>query len=188
MTSAFFRAENRGLTIIWRSEADTKVYEEARTNRLFNTQTPDRYPVAVVFAKTESDIVDTINLAKERECRVSIRAGGHSYASWSVRDEAILLDLGGMEGFTFDDKTNVVTATPNMTGGELIDYLSPKGRVVSVGHCPDVGLGGFLLGGGLGWNVSVCTHQFDFYDLETSNSAKLTLKEFGMVLSTGHSC
>ena len=72
VAAAFFRAESRpGLTIIWRSKADTKIYEEARTNRLFNAQTPDRYPLAVVFAKTASDIVDTINLAKERKCRIS---------------------------------------------------------------------------------------------------------------------
>lgn len=155
-TPACHRGHNKPLHIVWRDQADHAIYEEARTKRLFNAQLPARYPIAVVFVRSPSEIVSAIKLAIEKSCRISVRAGGHSYAGWSVRDEAILVDLGGLSGdMVFDDKTGIVSVSPQMTGQELANYLSEKDRFFSVGHCPDVGLGGFLLGGGMGWNCNV---------------------------------
>ena len=39
-----------------------------------------------------------------------------------------------------------------MTKAELIEALAPHGLLFPGGHCSDVGLGGFLLQGGFGWN------------------------------------
>lgn len=41
------------------------------------------------------------------------------------------------------------------TGKELNDALAVHGLFFPGGHCPDVGLGGFLLQGGMGWNCAV---------------------------------
>lgn len=150
-----FLSPKKSLSIVWRDEADPKVYEEARLRRIFNHRRPKRYPLAVVFVKTESDVVDAVKLAIEKQCRVSIRAGGHSWPAWSVRDDAILLDLGDYSEIVLDEKTGVVRVSPSMTGKDLHSYLSSRGRVFSAGHCPDVGLGGSLLGGGMGWNCNV---------------------------------
>jgi hypothetical protein len=37
----------------------------------------------------------------------------------------------------------------------LNTFLAEKGVMFAGGHCPDVGLGGFLLQGGRGWNCKV---------------------------------
>jgi FAD/FMN-containing dehydrogenase len=37
-------------------------------------------------------------------------------------------------------------------GEELAPALNARGRMFPGGHCPSVGLGGFLLQGGQGWN------------------------------------
>lgn len=152
------RSSSRGkpLAIIWLDQADPAVYEEARSKGLFNARRPSRYPLAIVLAQTQSEIVDAVKLAVEKNCRISVRAGGHSYAGWSIRDEAILVDLSDLsEDPILDDDTGIVRVSPSMTGRDLTNYLSAKGRFFSAGHCPDVGLGGFLLGGGLGWNCNV---------------------------------
>ncbi|KAK2783200.1 hypothetical protein FQN52_000414 [Onygenales sp. PD_12] len=142
------------MTIIWRDGPDPEAYEEARTARLFNRQIPERYPLAIAFAKSESDVVDAVKLATEKNCQISIRAGGHSWPAWSVRDEAILLDLGDHREISLDEQTGVVRVSPSTTGKELVDYLCCSGRTISVGHCPGGGLGGFLLAGGMGWNCN----------------------------------
>ncbi|KAL1878271.1 hypothetical protein Daus18300_002189, partial [Diaporthe australafricana] len=139
-------------SIIWRDAAQPEDYEKARMSRLFNGIVPERYPTAIVFAKTELDIVQAVQVAIEKELRVSIRAGGHSYAAWSVRDNALLLDLGGYSELVLDQKTGIVRLSPSVTGRELDKYLVANGRAFPGGHCPDVAMGGYLLGGGMGWS------------------------------------
>ncbi|KAG8166002.1 hypothetical protein KVR01_004554 [Diaporthe batatas] len=141
-------------SIIWRDTAQPKDYEKARTCRLFNGKLPERYPTAIMFAKTEHDVVDATKLATERRLRVSIRAGGHSYAAWSVRDDALLLDLGELSELTLDKTTGIVSLSPSITGRDLDQYLVANGRAFPGGHCPDVAMGGYLLGGGMGWNTN----------------------------------
>ena len=113
--------------IIWRSEADPEVYELARVGRVFNQRRPERYPIAVVEATEESHIVEAVRLAKSRGCRVSVRSGGHSWAAWSVRDEAILIDLGKYHFLELDESKMTVSVSPSTTGRILNGYLHEKG-------------------------------------------------------------
>ena len=137
-------------SIFWRGEAG---YEEARVGRIFNGRKPNRYPEAVLFAENEADVVAAVHLAKERGLKVAVRSGGHSWAAWSVREGAILLDLSRMQEVELDGATGIVKVSPAVKGGEtLAPYLEARGRMFHGGHCPTVGLGGFLLQGGMGWN------------------------------------
>ncbi|XVV10755.1 FAD-binding oxidoreductase [Actinoplanes sp. CA-131856] len=127
-------------------------YERARVDRIFNRRLPVRRPAAIVKASTEQDVVDGVRLARERGWQVVVRSGGHSWAQWSLRDEAVVIDLGGMREMTYDN--GVVRVSPSIKGGsELAPYLAARGRFFPGGHCPTVGLGGFLLQGGQGWNA-----------------------------------
>lgn len=143
------------LTVIWRDQADHKTYEAARVRGLFNREIPDKYPRAVAFAESEHDVVDAVKLALEHKCCLSVRSGGQSWPVWCVRDEAMMVDLGGHKEIEFDETTGVVKVSPSTTGYDLNEYLSSKGRIFSIGHCPDVGVGGALLCGGMGWNCNV---------------------------------
>ncbi len=138
------------IEIIWRGEPG---YEEARVGRVFNERRPDRYPAGVLLARSEEDVIAGVRLARERDLTISVRAGGHSWAAWSIRDDALLIDLGLMHDMTYDPVTEIATATPAVQGGrELTPFLTSRGRAFTGGHCPKVGIGGFLLQGGQGWN------------------------------------
>jgi len=150
------------LPIVWKSKADASEYERARVGRVFNYRRPNRYPVAVVEATHEDDIVEAIKLAKQLKARVSVRSGGHSWAAWSVRDNAVLVDLGNLKHVQLDENTNIATASPSSTGRVLNGFLGSKGRMFPGGHCPDVGIGGFLLQGGMGWNCRVSAKKGAF--------------------------
>lgn len=146
------------MEIIWRDTADAATYEDARVGRVFNHRRPQRFPLAVVKAKCEQDIVSAVKLAKEKNLRVAVRSGGHSWAAWSVRDESILIDLGNFKELEVNPDTRIARVTPSMTGRELNGTITKKyGLMFPGGHCPDVGLGGFLLQGGMGWNCRVGT-------------------------------
>jgi FAD/FMN-containing dehydrogenase len=128
-------------------------YEQARTGRIFNARRPDRFPAAVLEARGDDDVIEGVRLAGERGWPVSVRSGGHSWAAWSLRDDALLIDLGELRDIGYDRATGVVAARPAVQGGrELAPFLAERGRAFPGGHCATVGLGGFLLQGGQGWD------------------------------------
>lgn len=127
-------------------------YEEARVGHVFNARKPERYPAGILEAEHEMDVVAAVQLARQHRLKISVRSGGHSWAGWSVRDDALLIDLAGLHEIVLDTSTLIVQVSPSVTGGELNEFLDKHGLMFHGGHCPTVGLGGFLLQGGMGWN------------------------------------
>jgi FAD/FMN-containing dehydrogenase len=140
------------MEIIWRGSTG---YEEARVKRVFNFRRPDRYPLAVVIAKRETDIVETVKLARDHRTRIAIRSGGHSFAVWSVRDDSILLDLTEYHGVEVDVESQIAYVSPSTKSDIDIELMHKYGLIFGGGHCPSVGLGGYLLQAGFGWNCKV---------------------------------
>jgi FAD/FMN-containing dehydrogenase len=133
---------------------DDAGYEDARIDRVFNRRLPGRAPAAVLRAATEQDVVLGVLLARDRGWRVAVRSGGHSWAQWSVRDDALVIDLGSLQELGYDPVTGLATASPAVQGGSVLGpFLAGHDRFFPGGHCPTVGLGGFLLQGGQGWNA-----------------------------------
>jgi hypothetical protein len=134
-------------------QRDDPGYDHARFDRVWNLRRPDRYPAAVLVAETESDVLEGVRLARERGWQVGVRAGGHSFPAWGLRDDAILIDVGRLNAMEYDEATGIVAAGPAVQGGnDLMPYLKRYGRFFPTGGCGSVGLGGFLLQGGMGWN------------------------------------
>ncbi|KAK5653321.1 hypothetical protein OQA88_9012 [Cercophora sp. LCS_1] len=102
---------------------------------IFNSRRDtSRTPFAVCKAETVSDIVACVQLAKANNCRVSVRSGGHSWAAWSVRHDAVLIDLlfldqkegeAGSE-YEYDAGTKVVRCPPSATGRDLNEFLGEQ--------------------------------------------------------------
>lgn len=158
-----------------------KGYEKARLNRVFNKKPPDRYPEAVFFPENEDDVVKAVLFAKENNYKIAIRSGGHSWAVWSVRDRGILLDLQHLNHMSYNEETQIASAGPAAKGGaELNPYLIEKGRFFNGGHCPTVGLGGYLLQGGQGWNArgwGWSAEYIESMNVVTADGEKLRLSE-----------
>ncbi|KAK1852706.1 FAD binding domain protein [Colletotrichum chrysophilum] len=103
------------LPILFAEDTPFSEYSAAVWGRVFNAMRDfHRRPVAVVQATHRAHVVEAVKLAKEKGWRVSVRSGGHSWAAWSVRDEALLIDLGGFgkdeggeDGLVYDKSTGV---------------------------------------------------------------------------------
>jgi FAD/FMN-containing dehydrogenase len=74
-------------------------------------------------------VVAAVLLAREKGWQVTVRSGGHSWAQWSVRTDALVIDLGALHELAYDDATGIATASPSVKGGaELAPYLEERGR------------------------------------------------------------
>jgi FAD/FMN-containing dehydrogenase len=128
-------------------------FDAAAVSRIFNQLHFPERPAAVLRAADAADVAAGVRLARAEGWPVAVRAGGHSWAAWSLRENTLLIDLAAVTGLSYDEATGIVTAGPAVRGGTDLDpYLAARGRFFAGGHCPTVGLGGFLLQGGMGWN------------------------------------
>ena len=125
-------------------------YEKAREETVWHSRTPERYPELIVQAETEGAVVQAISAAAASSMKVGIRSGGHSYTGTHLRDGGLLLDVSRMTEVRFEGD-DIVSVQPGCRGTDLVDALAEKDLFFPVGHCPDVGLGGYLLSGGFGW-------------------------------------
>ncbi len=130
-------------------------YEAARRAAVWNARTPPRLPDRIVVADGETDVVRAVRAARADGLRIAVRSGGHSWAGNHVRDGGLLLDLSRLNAVAVDAGAMTAAVQPGCKGDELLDRLAADDLFFPAGHCPGVGLGGYLLQGGYGWNGRV---------------------------------
>ncbi|KAJ4195443.1 hypothetical protein NW767_009765 [Fusarium falciforme] len=111
-----------------------------------------RYAVDV---RTTSDIVNTINFARNNNIRLVIRNTGHDYNGRSTGAGALSIWTHHLKDITFKDynangyKGKAVTIGAGVQGFDILAAGHKAGYVVVGGECPTVGLaGGYTQGGG----------------------------------------
>jgi FAD/FMN-containing dehydrogenase len=127
-------------------------YERARRAAVWNERKPDRYPDVIIVARDEGDVVRAVRMARAEGASIGIRSGGHSWVGNGVRDGGLLLDLSQLDEIAVDVDARTATVGPAAKGPALNAALVPHGLFFPTGHAPTVGIGGFILGGGYGWN------------------------------------
>ena len=127
-------------------------YESARFDAVWNERKPARFPDVIILAEDEQDVALAVRFARAEGLRVSVRSGGHSWVGNGVRDGGLLIDLSRLQDVTVDPATRTATVQPSVKGPALQAALAPHGLFFPTGHAPTVGIGGFVLGGGYGWN------------------------------------
>lgn len=127
-------------------------YEPARRATVWNGRVPERYPDIIVRPETDHDVVAAVRYAIARGLRIGVRSGGHSWNASFLRDGGMLIDMANMTRISLSVDTGIAYAEPAAHGGDLNTMLVAHGLMFPSGHCPSVGIGGFLLQGGFGWN------------------------------------
>nr|WP_277818532.1 FAD-binding oxidoreductase [Cellulosimicrobium arenosum] len=112
---------------------------------------PDR-PARVVQVCDAAGVLAALDHASAAGLGVTIRSGGHSTAFTALRDGALALDVSGLDDVSIDHATGTAIVGPGTTSLALAEALAGTGLAFPVGHRASVGLGGFLLAGGNGWN------------------------------------
>ena len=126
-------------------------YEAARLDSVWNARIADRFPDVIAQAEREEDVVAALALARDRDMKVGIRSGGHSWAGSHLREGGMLLDLSRLNAFTVDAASRTAQVQPGVRGSDLAAALRADELFFPVGHCQGVAMGGYLLQGGFGW-------------------------------------
>lgn len=143
------------MDIIWRDTCSAALYEEACLARVFNSRRPDQHPAAIVRARTESDIIEAVQLVRNSNLQVAVRSGGHSFPAWSLRENSLLIDLGDYREVEVDAERKEAWISSGMKSDIDLQLMKDHGLMLGAGHHPGVGIGGYLLQGGLSWNCRV---------------------------------
>jgi FAD/FMN-containing dehydrogenase len=130
-------------------------YEAARSAAVKNARLPQRFPDVIVQAASDADVIAAVRLAKRNGLKIGVRSGGHSWAGAFLRDGGMLIDLSQMNALVIDREARTAEIQPGLIGTELNRALAKYDLCFPTGHCMSVGLGGFLLQGGFGWNSRV---------------------------------
>jgi len=135
---------------------DDARYEALREAATFNARKPDRYPNAIVLAQNEDDVIAAVKLAKQRGWQVATRSGGHSWTGSHTRDHSIQINLARMQEMSIDPQARIAKISPSITGNTLNKKLREEYALFTPSaHGANVGMGGFVLCGGHGWNSRV---------------------------------
>lgn len=154
-------------------------YEQSRLNSVWQAIKPDRFPELIVKAKTEADVMTTMQYARRHGLQLAVRGGGHNYVASYLRQGGILLNVSHLREIEVDADAHLVHVQPGITGVEFSSILARHGLAFPVAHGPSVALGGYLLGGGMGWNGEhwnrFACFNVETIDLVTAAGEKLTV-------------
>ena len=132
------------------------------------------YPDWIVVPERTEDVVEIVKITNKYKEPISIRSGGHSFTCTSTRQGGVHLDMRKMN--------RVALAGPNMAilgpGGTWADVLAkipPNQYTMIHGQCTSVGVGGYILGGGV--NVVGTSERY--------GSAASHVKQYTMVDAKG---
>lgn len=129
-------------------------YDEARHQRIWNQRlAASKHPAAIITVRDAAEARAAILFARENGLKLTVRGHGHNYEAASLRDGAIMLDIGPINGLEIDYATRTAWAGAALAGGQLIEDLEPLGLGFPIGHCSNVALSGYVLSGGFGWNA-----------------------------------
>jgi FAD/FMN-containing dehydrogenase len=135
-------------TVVVPGDAD---FAAARAGLSWNARAPGRQPRVIVRAACVEDVQQAVRFAAAHDLTVSPRGSGHNLSGIAVQD-GLVLDLAGLARVVVDPVARIAEAEPGVSNAALAATLAEHGLAFPVGHCDSVALGGYLLGGGFGWN------------------------------------
>ncbi len=133
--------------------ANAANFAAARDALVWNAIKPDRSPDAIVRVKNEHDVIEVVNFARNNGLQVVLRGGGHTWCGLAVRHGGITIDLSALNESRIDVTRRTAAIQPVISNRDLARRLGEHGLAFPIGHCPTVKAGGYLLNGGMSWNM-----------------------------------
>lgn len=111
----------------------------------------DRRPAVVVQPSTVDEVAAALMMAQEQSLPFSVKCGGHSYAGYCLNTGGVMVDLSRMQGIEVDEAAMTVQVGCGVRWLGVYKALAEVNPdyVVMGGICPDVGISGAVLGGGI---------------------------------------
>ena len=111
----------------------------------------DQSPAAVVDAASADDVVAAVRFARGHGMTVAPQGTGHGASTLSLDADTLLLRTSRMNAVAVDPGRQLAHVQAGAQWGEVTAAAAPHGLTALAGSSADVGVLGFLLGGGLSW-------------------------------------
>jgi FAD/FMN-containing dehydrogenase len=128
-------------------------YDEARA--IWNGA-HDKHPAMIVRCAGVADVMRAVEFARSEDLVVAVRGGSHSIPGFSTVDGGMVIDLSAMRSVHVDPVSRTATAEGGTTWADFDHETQAFGLAVTGGLVSSTGLGGFTLGGGIGWLMRKC--------------------------------
>jgi FAD/FMN-containing dehydrogenase len=107
------------------------------------------HPRCIVQPRTSEDVSRIVKVLENTDGLVAIRSGGHTqWAGSNDITQGVTIDLGRMTDVTYDPQTKLASLQPGSRWGDVYEKLLNHFVCVTGGRDGNVGIGGFLTGGG----------------------------------------
>ncbi len=161
--------------------AGEPAFEERVFGGLWNRLLAERAPQIVVVPNDEQDVIAAIRFARENRLKVVVRGGGHNWCQPTLRNGGLLIDLKNFnQVISIDVPARKAVVQPIISNRDIQKALNAKGLAYPSGHCPQVKLSGYLLGGGMSWNQGVWGYgneSLEAVELVTAEGELITASE-----------
>ncbi|KAH8681811.1 hypothetical protein BX600DRAFT_31580 [Xylariales sp. PMI_506] len=116
----------------------------------FSSQQGSLVPLCLVQPLSVDAVSAVVQTVREHSCPFAIKSGGHATANGTSNlNDGLLLDLGKLDHIRVSDDKQTVSVGPGNSWGKVYKVLEPYELGVVGGRVSDVGVGGFIMGGGL---------------------------------------
>jgi len=128
---------------------NTPEYDAENKRWATNVELPAKAIIEVANAR---DVAASLTFVKEQNAEFAVLAGGHNMNK-AASSTGIVIDLRQINHSFYRKKSQTVSVGPGLRWGALDTYLTPFNVSTVGGRVSDVGIGGFLTGGGIGWKT-----------------------------------
>jgi hypothetical protein len=109
------------------------------------------YPRVIVYPNNITDVVNAVNWARNQGLNIRCRSGGHNYESFSVANDAVVIDVSNLLDFEIDTSGGYVRIGSGYRQEQLHPKVTEYGFAFVGGSCQSIGVAGITLGGGVGY-------------------------------------
>jgi FAD/FMN-containing dehydrogenase len=124
-----------------------RYYPTARL--LFDPRFDNIRPAGVCYCGDPADVITCIDWVRNYTIPFAARSGGHSYAGWSSTS-GLIIDVTALETVQYDSASGLAQVGSGTFLIDVYNKLAADGVSVPGGSCPNVGIAGLALGGGVG--------------------------------------
>lgn len=145
----------------------------------YNLRAASIIPAGIARCRNANDVAQAIKWARRYHFPLVARSGGHSAADFSVTT-GLMIDTKLMNQTKFDSNTGIATIGGGTLNAGVYQALQQNNATITHGRCPTVGAAGFLLGGGIGFNIrrlGVGSDALVASQIVTANGDILTLSD-----------
>ena len=111
----------------------------------------DQQPAAVALPESAEEVAQAVRFARDRGLRVVPQSTGHTASPLGDLSGALLVKTERLRSVEIDPEARIASADGGALWMDVTRAAAPHGLAALAGSSPDVGVGGYHLGGGISW-------------------------------------